>query len=261
MKNNAVIITVTIIVIAIIIALLPLDKKSEKKRQDDISHNKQFSASQRKSFLAELDRRDKINYPEEYAKEKQETAERYEQLYSTPQVIWGKLLPPEGLTLTPPLKMALKRKSHRSVKIFVDDQMRFAFPETAPGTYEVILFETSNHPGIRLENVIIEEGKPLDETVIEIGNTSAEVTVLDQKGNPVKDAQVLLGKSSGGTNPDLFAWRKGLTDAAGKFTAHNLTDGEYVVVAHTQTRNGSSVTYLTTGQLNQKVQTLTHNNW
>lgn len=262
MKRDAAI--VIIIVIAIIIAIIPLGIKEKNKQQQDISHNKQFSNSQRKSFLDELQRRDKINNPEEYAREKQETAELYDRLNSTPQVIWGKILPAEGQTLTSPMKMGINGQSpqiHHLPSIIVDDQMRFIFPKVDPGVYEIVLCETSDHPGIRLENIIIEEGKPLPETVIQIGDVSAEVTVLNKKGDPVKDAQVLVGKSSGGTNPDMYAWRKGLSDSNGNYTAKNLTDGKYVIAVHTQTRNGSSVTSLVSGQKNQKVQTLTHNNW
>lgn len=256
---------VVIIFIAVLIGtILSYGMKAAKNRQDDRSHNKQFSASQRKDFLAQIDHRDKIKYPEEYVKDKQETSERYEQSKASPQVIWGKLLPAEGQALTPPLKMRIRGKSPNSShypSIVVDDQMRFAFPKADPGIYEIILYETSNHPGIRLENVIIKEGQPLPETVFEIGDASVEVTVLDQHDNPVKDAQVLVGKSSGGTNPDLYAWRKGLTDASGQFIARNLTDGGYVLAVHTRKQNGSSVISLVSGENTKAVQVLTHNNW
>jgi hypothetical protein len=192
------------------------------------------------------------------------TAQRYEQSNETEQVIWGKLVSLEGMKQTPPLRMSIRKKApqgHHYPSIVVDDQMRFAFPRVGPGTYSIILNETSNHPGMRLEEVIIEEGQLLEEMLIEIGDIMVEVTVLDEHGKPVKDAQVSVGKSDGGTNPDLYAWRKGLTDDAGKFIAENLTDGKYVLAARTHTRNGSSVISLTNDKPSKEVLVLTHDNW
>ena len=105
------------------------------------------------------------------------------------------------------------------------------------------------------------EGQLLEEMLIEIGDIMVEVTVIDEHGKPVKNAQVLVGKSDGGTNPDLYAWRKGLTDDTGKFIAYNLADGKYVLVAHTHTRNGSSAISLTNDKPSKEVQVLTHDNW
>ena len=256
---------IVIVFIAVIIGITLLYwMKAQQKRQDVRSHNKTFYTTRHKDFLAHLDRRDRINDPADYTRQEKETAQNYEQSKGTPQVIWGKLMPAKGKSLVPPLRVSLKGKSPQSrnySSIAMDDQMRFAFPKAEPGIYEIIVYDTSNHPGIRLENVIIKEGQPLPETVIEIGDASVEVTVLDQQGNPVRDAQVLVGKSSGGTNPDLYAWRKGLTDAAGQFIARNLTDGEYVVSVHTLMRNGGSVISLLSSENNEAVQILTHNNW
>jgi hypothetical protein len=254
-----------VVFIAVILGVtLPFWMKAEKKTQNDSSHNKTFYTTRHKEFFAQLERRDKIKYSAEYTIQKQRTAERYKQLKSNPQVIWGKLLPAEGQTLTPPLKMSINGKSPESrhyPSIVVDDQMRFCFPKVDPGIYEMVLFETSNHPGIRLENIIIKEGQPLAETVIQIGDANAEVTIQDRKGNPVKDAQVLVGKESGGTNSDLYAWRYGLTDASGQFIARNLTDGGYVLAVHTRKQNGSSVISLVSSESTKAVQVLTHNNW
>lgn len=253
-----------ILLVAAIGIILLFGLKAGKKRQNIRSHNRQFYTARHKDFLAEMDRRDRINDPADYTKKKQETAQRYEQSKETEQVIWGKLVSSEGLKLTPPLRMSIRKKApkgHHYPSIVVDDQMRFAFPRVDPGTYDIILYETSNHPGMRLEKVIIKEGQPLAEMVIEIGDIMVAVTVLDEHGKPVKDAQVLVGKSDGGTNPDLYAWRKGLTDAAGQFIAENLTDGKYVLAVHTLTRNGSSVIFLTNDKSSKEVQVLTHDNW
>ena len=237
---------------------------ADEKRQNDRSHNRQFTAARRKDFLADMERRDRINDPAEYTKKKQETAQHYEQARETEQVVWGRLVSPEWMKLAPPLRMSIIQKApqgHHYPSIVVDDQMRFAFPKVDPGIYDVILYETSNHPGMRLERVIIKEGQLREEMIIEIGSITVEVKVIDEHGKPVKDAQVLVGKSGGGTNPDANAWRKGLTDADGQFTAENLTDGEYVLAVHTLTRNGSSVISLTKGMVNQETQVLTHDNW
>jgi hypothetical protein len=253
-----------ILLVAAIGTMLLLGLKAVEKHQNIKSHNRQFYTAQRKAFLAEIDRRDRINDPAAYTKEKQETAQRYEQSNETEQVIWGKLVSLEGMKQTPPLRMSIRRKAPQGdhyTSIVVDDQMRFAFPRVDPGTYSIILNETSNHPGMRLEEVIIEEGQLLEEMLIEIGDIMVEVTVLDEHGKPVKDAQVSVGKSDGGTNPDLYAWRQGLTDDAGEFIAENLTDGKYVLAARTHTRNGSSVISLTNDKPSKEVLVLTHDNW
>ncbi len=254
-----------ILFIAAIGAFLLFGLKAGEQQKNIRSHDRQFYTAQHKDFLAEMDRRDRINDPADYTKKKQETAQRYEQSKETEQVIWGKLLSSEGMKLTPPLRMSIRRKAsqgHHYPSIAVDDQMRFAFPRVDPGTYDIILNETSNHPGMRLEKVIIRESQPLEEIVIELGDIMVEVTVLDEDGKPVKDAQVLVGKSYGGTNPDLYAWRRGLTDAAGQFIAENLTDGNYVLTVHTLTRNGGSVIALTNDKPNREAQqVLTHDNW
>jgi len=256
--------SILLLVAAIATILIFIGLRAGKERQNIKSHNRQFYTAQHKTFLAEIDRRDRINDPAVYTREKQETAQRYEQANETEQVIWGRLVSLEGMKQTPPLRMSIRKKApqgHHYPSIVVDDQMRFAFPRVDPGTYDIILNETSNHPGMRLEKVIIKEGQLLEEMLIEIGDIMVEVTVLDEHGKPVKNAQVLVGKSDGGTNPDLYAWRKGLTDDTGKFIAYNLADGKYVLVAHTHTRNGSSAISLTNDKPSKEVQVLTHDNW
>lgn len=260
MKKSIAVVFVVLVVGAVVF----LQSRLVQKKREDQAHNKEFRMHRHQDFLEQLERRDRIPDLADYTKQKEETAQRYEEFKETPQTVWGKIVPAEGQALIPPLRVSMRGKSPQSRNygsIAVDDQMRFIFPEVEPNTYDLVLLETSSHPGVRFENVIVKEGHPLTETVIEIDTVSLEVTVLDQRGTPVKDVQVLVGKSSSGSDSDLYAWRNGLTDANGRYIACNLTDGEYVVSAHTLKRNGSQVVSLVSGETNKVVQSLTHDNW
>jgi hypothetical protein len=124
-----------------------------------------------------------------------------------------------------------------------------------------VLFETSTCPGVRLENVIVKEGQPIPEMILNIEDASVEVTVRDAEGNVVVGGQVTVGMSDDGSNSNLFTWRKGLTDSNGKFLAENLADGRYVVVVRTQLRNGSTVIPVARNQYKAVNVTLTHDNY
>lgn len=230
-------------------------------------HDEQFHKSVYSDFQSQLERRGKINDLVEYNKEKEENKIRFAKLKSKPQVIWGKITTVASKDLGFPLRMRLRKKRPKTPsnpalnRTVVDDQLRFAFAVAEPGEYEVILYETSTCPGVRLENLIVKDGQPMPETVIRIEDETIEVTARDSKGNFVVGGQVTVGKSDGGTNSNLFTWRKGLTDSKGKFFAENLMDGRYVVVVRTQRRNGSASVKLNTNEHKKINITMTHDNY
>jgi hypothetical protein len=260
---------VTCIAVVLVIALFvfvaySLSQKFQAKEAKDRAekaHNIEFYKHRHDDFLKELERRDRISDQEQYDKRKRENTQRYEELKGTPQVIWGTINAPANKDLGNRLRMSVKLHGNRRIhKIVVDDQMHFAFPLIDPNVYEVILYETSACPGVRLENVMVNEGQAVPELVVNIEQAVIEVTVTDSRGNAVEGGQVLVGKSSGGANPNLYTWRRGLADSQGKLVATNLTDGKYVVAVHTLTRNGSVVIPLLKDEHKKVDVTLTHDN-
>jgi len=232
-----------------------------EKAKAEQAKNREYYKHRHDDFLKELERRDRISDQEQYDKRKRENTQRYEELKGTPQVIWGTITAPDNKDLGNRLRMSVKLHGNRRIhKIVVDDQMHFAFPLIDPNVYEVILYETSACPGVRLENVMVNEGQAVPELVVNIEQAVIEVTVKDSRGNAVEGGQVTVGKSRGGANPNLFTWRKGLTDSQGKFIATNLTDGKYVVSVHTLTRNGGRVIPLLKEEHKIVDVTLTHDN-
>ena len=229
------------------------------------AQHKEFSQNRRNDFNRNLQHRDKID--EEYSRQKEENTQRYEESKGEPQVVWGTITAPVGKNLGAPLRMRLMPRPSNQVMqnsingTVADDQLDFAFSVAEPREYNLVLLETSTCPGVRLENVTVAEGGPIPEMIINIEDAAVEVTVRDSKANVVVGGQVTVGKSGGGTNPDLFTWRKGLTDSEGKFLAENLTDGQYVVAVHTLRRNGSTVISVGKDEYKQVYITLTHNNY
>jgi hypothetical protein len=238
------------------IVMISRQKNAAQQQSED------FNRNQRSHFLEDLQHRDRIDSTEEYEKIKQANVSRYKELKDTPQVIRGTIKTAGDVELSGPLRMSLRNDSkHVFNKTVVDDQMHFAFAEAEAGTYDVVLFETSAYPGVRLENVVVSERQPVGEIVIGMEEGVVEVVVTDQSGDPVKGAQVLVGKSSGGANPDLYTWRKGLTDAEGVYIGRNLTDGKYVVTVHTMERNGSTTISLFTDEERVVDVPLTHDSY
>ncbi len=234
-----------------------------QKFQAEATKNREFYRNRHDDFLKKLERRDRINDQEEYDKEKRENTQRYEELKGSPQVIWGTINAPENKDLGNRFRMSLRKTPPKSPipSIVVDDQLHFAFSLIEPGIYEVTLFETSACPGVRFENVIVNEGQAVPELVIKIEQAVIEVTVKDRRGNAVEGGRVTVGKSSGGANPNLFSWRTGLTDSQGKFIATKLTDGKYVVAVYTLTRNRTMVIPILKNEYKKVDITLTHDNY
>jgi hypothetical protein len=222
--------------------------------------NREFHRSRHTDFLAQLERRDVIADPASYAKEKNANALRYKELKGSAQVIWGSVTAPEGMDLGARLRMGLRPSQGAHSRTVLDDKMHFAFPVAEPGEYEVTLFETSSCPGVRLEKVVVGQNQSVAEVVIPIEEASVEVTVKDMYGKPVAAGQVTVGKSRGGTDMNLFTWRKGLSDSNGVFVGRNLTDGEYVVVVYTEARNGSTSVAVATNEYRKVAVMLTHDN-
>lgn len=241
--------------------------KWTRNRRLERLNDKRFHEHLYSDFLSQLERRDKMDNLAEYNKEKEENTSRYEELKGKPQVVWGTITTPASKDLGARLRMTLRKKpskkpSHSATnRTVVDDQLHFAFSVAEPREYEILLFETSTCPGVRLENVTVKEGQPIPEIIINIEDAAIEVMVRDAEDNVVVGGQVTVGKSSGGTNNNLFTWRKGLTDSKGKFLAENLTDGKYVVSVHTQLKNGSTVIPITRNEYKKVYITLTHNNY
>lgn len=231
------------------------------------ANDREFHRNRHSSFLRQIEGRDKIYDFAEYSREKAENSLRYEQLKGKPQVVWGSLSVPAGKNPGNRLRMTLKRKRPETParsafnRTVVDDEMHFAFALAEPGDYDLVLFETSTCPGVRLENVTVVEGQPIPEIALNIEDVAVEVTVRDAEGNVVPGSQITVGKSGGGTSPDLFAWRTGLTDPNGMFLAENLTDGQYVVSVYTQLRNGSTVIPVGKNEYREVQITLTHDNY
>jgi hypothetical protein len=266
-KHKAVIyITITLVSLVLIAGVYQSHKTVQNHKSERL-HDKQFHERLYSDFMGQLERWDKINNLVEYNKEKEENTIRFAELKGKPQVVWGTITTTASKDLGIPLRMRLRKKPSKTPyhpalnRTVVDDQLRFAFTVAEPGEYEVILYETSTCPGVRLENVTVKEGQPIPETVINIEDETIEVTARDAKGNAVVGGQVTVGKSDGGTNSNLFTWRKGLTDSKGKFFAENLTDGKYVIVVHTQRRNGSASVPLNTNEHKKISITMTHDNY
>ncbi|MHC4566107.1 MAG: hypothetical protein ACYTE3_10160 [Planctomycetota bacterium] len=237
------------------------------RRAPSRANDREFHRNRHSSFLRQIERRDKIDDSAEYSRERAENTARYEQLKGKPQVVRGSLSVPAGRNPGNRLRMTLKRKRSETParsafnRTVVDDEMHFAFAPAEPGDYDLVLFETSTCPGVRLENVTVTENQPIPELTINIEDAAVEVTVRDAEGNVVVGGQVTVGKSCGGTNADLFTWRKGLTDSEGKFLAENLTDGQYVVSVYTQLRNGSTVIPVGKNEYREVQIALTHDNY
>lgn len=106
-----------------------------------------------------------------------------------------------------------------------------ASPRLAEGTYELVLYETDTNPGMRWENVSVHPTRLGPEKVFEWQPCTVRVTVVDQDGKPVSGANVTVAKVEGGTLPDLYTYRRGLSDANGLYEATGLTDGLYNVGA------------------------------
>lgn len=268
-KHKGVIYIAITLASIILIAGAYQSHKWARNRRLERLHDKQFHEQLYSDFLSQLERRGKIDNLAEYNKEKEENTSRYEELKGKPQVVWGTITTPAGKDLGARLRMTLRKKpskkpSHSATnRTVVDDQLHFAFSVAEPREYEILLFETSTCPGVRLENVTVKEGQQIPEMIINIEDATIEVTVRDAEGNIVVGGQVTVGKSSGGANNNLFTWRKGLTDSEGTFVAENLTDGRYVVVVRTQLRNGSTSVPLplSTNEYKKVSITMTHDNY
>ncbi len=249
-------------IILVGVSSIPMVKMIRRQQNASQQQSEDFNRNRRSDFQKNLDRRDKIVDVEEYEKDKQANTLRYEELKDSLQVIRGTIKTADDMELMGPLRMSLGSKSkHVSNRTVVDDEMHFAFAEAEAGVYDVVLLETSACPGVRLENVVVSEGQPVGEIVIAFEKGAIEVIATDESGDPVKGAQVLVGKSSGGANPDLYTWRKGLSDAEGVYIGRNLTDGEYVVTVYAMEQNGSTVVGLMTDEERIVNISLTHDSY
>jgi len=168
-----------------------------------------------------------------YRKLQEKGAQRYVRLKGKPGVVWGRVLLPKGRANVP--RQLRLRSSGRpgGPDLVADEHGRFAFEPVEPGKYDLVLYETSESPGIRYEGLAVEPDEPVGEVVLTVGNSSVEVIVADEFGKGLGGVRVTVGKSAGGggSNPKLFTYRRGITDAAGRFVAEGLTDGGYTVIA------------------------------
>jgi hypothetical protein len=252
----------TAVLLATIGLATSLDRRSREK-----ARNRRFYERLYCDFLSQLEHRDRIDDAVEYGREKAENTSRYQELKGEPQVVWGTITVPAGKDLGPRLRMTLRKKASKKPsysapnRTVADGQLHFAFSVAEPREYELLLFETSACPGVRLENVTVKEGQPIPEIILNIEDAAVEVTVRDAKGHAVVGGQVTVGKSGGGSNTSLFTWRRGLTDSNGNFLAENLTDGEYVVTVQTQQRNGATSISVARNEYREVNVTLSHDNY
>ena len=166
--------------------------------------------------------------------EKEQRAIQYNKLKGQPQVVWGVLKLPGFLDRDPNIPLVVAICPSKRVPLHtcvVDDQLRFALPAVSPGQYRAVLLETSETPGIRFENLVIEANKSMPEIIIESEDSIVDVVVKDDLGSVVGDAEVAIVKSGGGTHENIYMFKNGFTDSNGMFSAKGLTDGRYLVYA------------------------------
>jgi hypothetical protein len=166
------------------------------------------------------------------------TAEQYERYKGKNGVVWGSVLLPENVSA----KIRIEKPGYFGQKLEIREKGQFAFEPLEPGQYDAIVYETTETPGMRYEKYDVAADAPTKELTIAPGDGTVEVTVSDEKGLPIAGARVTVGKAAGasGSSPQLFTWRRGLTDDNGKFVAPGLTDGLYVVVAGDKEAEASS---------------------
>ncbi len=243
--------------IAFIFGIVHIESKQNQIKE----HNKEFYETQYNDFLRNLETRDNLSNLYNYDKIKAENTLRYEEEKGQPQIIWGSIIPPADSNMGEKFNMSLDTRPRTGYhkKTYADEHKHFAFEKVEPNEYQIVLFETSACPGMRLENITVKEGQSMPEIKINIEQASIKVIVRDMSGNVIKDVQVLVGKSSGGANGDLYTWRHGLSNSEGNYTAKNLTDGLYVVSVQTQRQIESITTQLNKDEHKEVEITMTHN--
>ena len=171
----------------------------------------------------------------ERMREQRELQERYEALKDQPQVIHGSISIDGNLSSVRPVRMQLTRGSRGSTvaETALTNSGNFAFDAVDPSVYSVHCFEREGNPGIRYENVVVDQGKILTPLDIAMASCTLIVHVVSEKGDAISGSQILVGKTDApsGSNKFFFTFRNGVTDAKGQFEATRLTDGRYVVKA------------------------------
>lgn len=193
----------------------------------------QLSARSADEYLKEIER---------LAARKRETERLVEIAGQTPQMVHGRVSLPNGLGDEPKV-VRIMGAGGMGAKMAVTDSGRFAFPAVPPGRYEVTLYETNESPGIRLEEIEVTEGNILDSIDLQAGSGTIELLVQSNQG-PVQGANVTIGKAVGGALPNLYTYRRGVTDRNGRYIAEDLVDGEYVVAAEFGNQTQSSLVAL-----------------
>ncbi len=145
-------------------------------------------------------------------------------LRGMPGVIWGEVQTADGLCLPGLTKLSLKQKAiGLCEEVYISNSTQFAFSPVVGGEYEIVIANQS--PGIRYERIRVEPGTPVGPILIQQG--TAEVHL--QAPKKYAGTKVIIGKSRGGSKPDLYTYSEGQLDDLGQYQAPGLVDGEYVV--------------------------------
>lgn len=107
-----------------------------------------------------------------------------------------------------------------------DAEGRFKHDEVRPGSYRVW--------GAGTEEVVVEvRAQQVARVVLEVKAGVVAGRVLDQLGQPLAGATVLLRPAAGRDPMDAFGWGKGgvTTDSTGAFSVPDLAAGTYVIAA------------------------------
>ena len=174
----------------------------------------------------------------EKQKEEKALSERYESLKIQPQVIHGTIILPENdKREIVPVNLQLRQSAHPCGQTFGRTRLtrngEFAFDPVEPGLYDVTIFEGKTNPGIEYTKVEVVKDRIVPSLRIVIPSGAVVLHLVNEKGEGVGGARITVGKGGAQKRGDtrFYTFRVGTSDAKGFFTASDLADGNYNVIA------------------------------
>jgi hypothetical protein len=134
-------------------------------------------------------------------------SEQYEKHKEKSQVVYGTVKFGVDSKNHIPLRMSIgQHLGQKTSRTIVDENMHFVFPKIAAGNWEVILYETTDTPGVRFEKLYVKEDQPVPEINLQGNDVSIQVSVVDEFGRTVRGANVTVAKQSGGVDENIFTY-------------------------------------------------------